>query len=125
LSDWVLTVGRQSRDDADHNLVTVVMNEKGLSLQETYDWIGRYHDDVADEFLRLYKDLPSFPDESEQVNREIREYVYGLGNWVRTNERWSFEVSCRLMPEPHHDADMGDSLVDTLGAMGRRSLRTG
>ncbi|KAK0622812.1 terpenoid synthase [Immersiella caudata] len=81
----------QSRDDADHNLVTVVMKEKGLSLQETYDWIGRYHDDVADEFLRLYKDLPPFPDESEQVNREIWEYVYGLGNWVRTNECWSFE----------------------------------
>jgi hypothetical protein len=88
-----LTASRQSRDDADHNLVTVVMKEKGLSLQETYDWIGRLHDDVADEFLRLYKDLPSFPDESEQVNREIREYAYGLGNWVRTNERWSFEVS--------------------------------
>jgi hypothetical protein len=84
--------GRQARGDEGHNLVTVVMNELGLSLQEAYDWIGCYHDNVANEFLALYKDLPSFPEESETVNREIREYAYGLGNWVRTNECWSFEV---------------------------------
>ncbi|KXX76221.1 Delta(6)-protoilludene synthase [Madurella mycetomatis] len=78
--------------DEGHNLVTVVMNELGLSLQEAYDWIGRYHDGVAAEFLSLYKDLPNFPEESEEVNREVREYLDGLGNWVRTNESWSFEV---------------------------------
>ncbi|KAK3344528.1 terpenoid synthase [Lasiosphaeria hispida] len=71
----------QSRGDEGHNLVTIAMNELGLCLQEAFDWIGRYHDHVATEFLSLYKHLPSFPDESEEVNKEVHAYVYGLGNW--------------------------------------------
>ncbi|KAK1834411.1 terpenoid synthase [Podospora conica] len=88
----------RSRDDADHNLVTVVMKELGLSVQETYDWIGRYHDGVAAEFLALYEGLPVFSEETDDVNREIREYIHGLGNWVRTNECWSFEVCLPRSP---------------------------
>jgi len=84
--------GRQARGDEEHNIVAVTMNELGLSLQEAYDWVGRYHDGLANEFLDLHRNLPLFPDLSETTNWEIREYVDGLGNWVRTNESWSFEV---------------------------------
>lgn len=68
------------------------MQELELSVQDAFDWIGRYHDGAAREFLGLYDDLPVFSEETEGVNSEIREYVYGLGNWVRANECWSFEV---------------------------------
>ncbi|KAH8585340.1 terpenoid synthase [Bisporella sp. PMI_857] len=81
----------QARGDEGHNLVTVVMVELDIPLQEAYDWIGHLHDDLVRDFLAEYTNFPSFPDESETVNREIREYADGLGNWVRTNERWSFE----------------------------------
>jgi hypothetical protein len=47
---------------------------------------------LAAEFLSLYEYPPNFPDESDEVNKEVRAYLYGLGNWVRTNECWSFEV---------------------------------
>jgi hypothetical protein len=83
----------QARGDGDHNLVTVVMNDLGLSVEHAYEWIGRHHDDVLNEFLTLYANLPWFPYESEITNAELREYVYGLGDWVRANERWSFEVN--------------------------------
>ena len=68
------------------------MNELGLSLQKAFDWIGQYHDGLAAEFLSLYEHPPNFVDESDEVKKEVRAYLYGLGNWVRTNECWSFEV---------------------------------
>lgn len=82
----------QATGEADHNLITVVMRQLGVSLEEAYAWVAAYHDDVMEEFLDLYETLPWFPDEPESTNQELREYVYGLGDWVRANERWSFEV---------------------------------
>ncbi|KAK0745703.1 isoprenoid synthase domain-containing protein [Schizothecium vesticola] len=70
----------RSRDDEDHNFVTAVMQELGLSVQDAFEWIDKYHDSVATEFLALYEDLPVFSEETEDVNREIREYVDGLEN---------------------------------------------
>jgi hypothetical protein len=68
------------------------MTTLGCTLQEAYDWIGSHHDSLAAEFLDLCDDISSFPEEGEAVNRELREYLDGLGNWVRANECWSFEV---------------------------------
>ncbi|KAM7192315.1 terpene cyclase [Naviculisporaceae sp. PSN 640] len=81
----------QATGEADHNLITVVMHQFGLTLHEAYEWVGSYHDDVLEEFIDLYETLPWFPNESEATNQELREYVNGLGDWVRANERWSFE----------------------------------
>jgi len=83
----------QACGDDSHNLVTVVMNELGLEVQDAFDWIGRCNDGMIEEFLALYEDLPVFEDESETANRELRVYVDGIGNWVRGNDQWSFEVS--------------------------------
>jgi len=101
------------------------MNELGFSLQETFDWIGRYHDGVATEFLALYNDLPPFPDESDDVNREIREYAYGLGNWVRTNESWSFEVCLSPVLLSGILLMCDGSAAGTLVARGSQSFRMG
>ena len=82
---------RQSRGEEAHNLVTVVMKELAVPVQEAFDWIGRYHDGLVDRFLSLYRNsVPVFED--EKVNAELREYLDGVGNWVRCNESWSFEV---------------------------------
>ena len=82
----------QACGDEGHNLVTVVMHELGLDAQGAFDWIGTCSDGLAEEFLGLYGDLPGFEDESEAVNRELRKYVDGIGNWVRGNDQWGFEV---------------------------------
>jgi Delta6-protoilludene synthase len=68
------------------------MNQFGLGVQDALDWIGRLHDDLLDRFLDDYQNLPTFPEESETVNYEIAEYADALGNWVRANDQWSFEV---------------------------------
>lgn len=82
----------QAAGEADHNLITVVMHQFGLSLHEAFEWVAAYHADILEKFVKLYDSLPWFPAESETTNQELREYAYGLGDWVRANERWSFEV---------------------------------
>lgn len=82
---------RQSYGDS-HNLVTVVMAELDLEVQEALDWIGRLHDDFANQFLELYNSLPLLICESNAVNLQISYYADALGNWVRANDQWSFEV---------------------------------
>lgn len=86
----------QACGDEGHNLITVVMKERGLDVQEAFDWVGRCCDVLIEEFGELYEDLPWFEDESDSANRELREYVDGIGNWVRANDQWSFEVRSNL-----------------------------
>lgn len=68
------------------------MAELNLGVQGALDWIGQFHDKLADEFIAEYARVPSLFTESEAINDEIRFYVDALGNWVRANDQWSFEV---------------------------------
>lgn len=77
--------------------MTVVMRQYGLGLQDTFDWIGELHQDLEACFLAEFRNLPHFPEESDSVNREVREYANALGNWVRANDQWSFEVRIVLL----------------------------
>ncbi|KAJ6474479.1 terpenoid synthase [Mycena vitilis] len=78
----------QARGDDGHNLVTIVMHQYNLEAQGAINWISDLHDNIADEFLQIWKTLPTF---GGPIDREIRTYVDGLGNWVRANDQWSFE----------------------------------
>lgn len=68
------------------------MAELNFGVQEAIDWIGRLHDELANDFRAEYARVPSLFTESEAVNLEIRLYADALGNWVRANDQWSFEV---------------------------------
>ena len=61
------------------------------------DWAGRFHDELVELFLTEYRQVPRFPEESELVNREVRDYADALGNWVRACDQWSFEVRTRAV----------------------------
>ncbi|KAJ7611371.1 terpenoid synthase [Mycena polygramma] len=78
----------QARGDDGHNVVTIVMHQYNLEAQDAINWISDLHDNIADEFLQVWKTLPTF---GGPIDREIRTYVDGLGNWVRANDQWSFE----------------------------------
>ncbi|KAF7349057.1 Terpene cyclase [Mycena venus] len=78
----------QARGDDGHNLVTIVMHQCNLDTQGAINWISDLHDDLVDEFLLVWKALPTF---GGPVDREVRTFADGLGNWVRANDAWSFE----------------------------------
>lgn len=73
-----------------HNLVTVVMRQFNTDIQAAINWIGDLHDRIAKEFLDEWKNIPTY---GGPLDLEVRTYCYGLGNWVRANDSWSFEVS--------------------------------
>lgn len=68
------------------------MAELDLGVQGALDWIGRLHDELENEFLAEFARVPSLTTESEAAKHEIRLYVDAIGNWVRANDQWSFEV---------------------------------
>lgn len=69
-------------------MVAVIMKSHDLNVQDAVDHIGEQYRQLRDRFLTDRETLPSW---SEDVNRELKEYIEGLGNWVTANVEWSFE----------------------------------
>jgi hypothetical protein len=85
---------RQSRGDDTHNLVTVAMKELGLELQESMDWITRFHDNHVRQFLEGYeKIVRELHEKDDPMNTDAMSYIESLGNWIRANDQWCFEGS--------------------------------
>lgn len=80
---------RRERGDEGHNLVTVVMNQLHVSPQTAFNHISDLYDEITTQFLDEWKKIPTF---EGPLDLEVRTYCYGLGNWVRANNSWSFEV---------------------------------
>ncbi|KAJ7602905.1 terpenoid synthase [Mycena polygramma] len=78
----------QARGD-DHNLVTVVMHSLNLDLAGALEWISDLHDRVAEKFLLHFSQVPHYSD--PELDRQVGDFIHGIGNWVRANEVWSFE----------------------------------
>ncbi|KAK4184826.1 terpenoid synthase [Podospora australis] len=116
-NDLVSYNPEQARGDEGHNLLTVVMNQyPELSLQQAIDWIEVYHDGVVKEFLEYQMVASLFPGERKKVRDQLLQYADGLGQWPRSNDCWSFEVSVfyvlvlpRLLPRGLSCVDCADS----------------
>jgi hypothetical protein len=78
----------QARGLDDHNIVTVIVKEKALGVQEAIDYVGEMYRGIARKFIEDMKDVPSF---SESLDQLVSEYVFGLSNWVTALLEWSFE----------------------------------
>jgi len=73
---------------ADHNFISVIMKEYDIDLQSAFDWLGEYTDGVISRFFHELSHLPTW---SPIVDDRLREYINGLGHWVRGNDDWSCE----------------------------------
>ncbi|KAI0273275.1 terpenoid synthase [Russula aff. rugulosa BPL654] len=71
-----------------HNILTVIMNEKGVDLDGALDALAKYNDEVLSKFQAQRHMLPSWgPD----MDRIVNEYVERLAYWIRGHDCWSFE----------------------------------
>ena len=66
------------------------MEQYKTDAQTAMNHIGKLHDELAEQFMDVWRKIPTF---GGPVDREVRVYADGLGNWVRGNDTWSFEVS--------------------------------
>jgi hypothetical protein len=76
----------QSRGDAHwHNLVAVLMHDRGLDLQGAMDYAGQMCKDAIQRFEFNRTILPSW---DEEVDRQVAIYVEGLQNWIVGSLCW-------------------------------------
>ncbi|KAF4575314.1 terpene cyclase [Pleurotus pulmonarius] len=91
-----------------HNLVTVVIQEFKMNLQDAMDYIGNMNARLVDEFLEQWSHIPVF---GSPVDADIKEYCVMMAEWVRGNDSWSFENKKMKTTLLH---DQSDSINDDL-----------
>ena len=69
----------QSRGLTGNNIVTLLMEEKGYSLQEASDYIGAHCNHLLDTYLRARKQL------SQSLGPEAAQFIYSIGQWMIGN----------------------------------------
>ncbi|TCD62382.1 terpene cyclase [Steccherinum ochraceum] len=79
----------QAMGDDRYNLIAVAMRQFQLDFDGAVDWAVQYHSELQAKFLAALHRVPTFGD--AKIDREVAEYVRGLGNWPRCNDCWSFE----------------------------------
>ena len=115
----------QSRGD-NHNMITVIMNQQSLSLQEAIDSVSDLCKDTINAFEFTRRSLPSWgPD----LDRQVQLYIDGLQNWIIGSLHWSFETRryfgdqgqeikkqlvMKLLPKKNTEACFSDSPRATL-----------
>ena len=71
------------------NSVTVIMNEKGLSLQEAINYIAGAYKESGDIINEYRKRIKSY---GPKVDEDIQQYIEGMQQWVFGNLEWSFRI---------------------------------
>ncbi|KAF7350097.1 Terpene cyclase [Mycena venus] len=93
----------QARGDT-HNAVTVVMHQRGLSIQGAMDFVGAWYQETAQEFYTAMRDLP--PCGSVTIRNRVKMYFAAIANWVTSNYEWSLG-SARYFPPGHDPVESG------------------
>lgn len=72
-----------------NNILTVLMKEKSIGLQEAADYTGRHFKNLLDQFLNCKANLPSFGPKWDPV---VAHSIMAMEAWVVGNLEWSFDV---------------------------------
>ncbi|KAF9014301.1 isoprenoid synthase domain-containing protein [Cyathus striatus] len=76
----------QAKNLEGNNLITVIMKEKGLNLQEATNYVGDICKELMDAYLKAKEDLQQL-----DVGEDVIRYVEAIGCWTIGSVEWSFE----------------------------------
>ncbi|KAG6832817.1 Linoleate 10R-lipoxygenase cop4 [Tricholoma furcatifolium] len=79
----------QSKGISGNNIITVLMQNKHMTLQEASDHVGEYSKTLMERFISAQGQLPSW---GARVDSDVARYIHGLGCWIKGNLDWSFET---------------------------------
>ncbi|KAJ3560893.1 hypothetical protein NP233_g10539 [Leucocoprinus birnbaumii] len=77
-----------ARGDDMHNILTIAKHQFGKDLEYAVQWADAHHRMLRGKFLSALEEVPSW---GAEVDEQVSQYLYGLANWVRANDSWSFE----------------------------------
>ena len=69
----------QSRGLNGSNVITVLMEERKISLQEASDYVGVHCNHLLDTYLKAGKQL------SQSLGPEATQFIYSIGQWMIGN----------------------------------------
>jgi Delta6-protoilludene synthase len=73
-----------------HNIVTAIMEEYHLDLQQALYWLSGYASKTISNFLANSRALPSW---GEGIDRAVRVYIDLVARCVRGYDTWSYETN--------------------------------
>lgn len=74
-----------------HNIIPVVMREKGLDILGAVEWLVAEHSKVAGRFCALWNELATLEFGSAELDDAFGAYLDNLANWPRANMCWCYE----------------------------------
>ncbi|KZT22486.1 terpenoid synthase [Neolentinus lepideus HHB14362 ss-1] len=86
-NDLYSYIVEQSKCQDGNNVITVLVQEKNLSLQEACDYVGEFFQKLYSRFQSGRQSLPSW---GTAIDSAVAMFVDGLEIWVATNLEWSF-----------------------------------
>ncbi|KAI1428000.1 isoprenoid synthase domain-containing protein [Xylaria sp. FL1777] len=114
----------QAVGDDEHNIVTVIMKEFGLSVQDAFDEAGKLSNTKMDRFHHLYYNLPRW---IGPVDLDVHKLVDNIAQCVSGVMHWSYESQryfgkrglmvkqtrvMQLLPKVDDNSDIGPVPVD-------------
>ncbi|KAF8260661.1 terpenoid synthase [Lactarius quietus] len=79
----------QAAGHGGHNILTVVMNEKGVDLNGALDWLAEYSGELLSKFQSQYRVLPSWGPGTDPI---VAAFVERLAYGIRGYDCWAFEA---------------------------------
>lgn len=107
-SEWELTIEKDlysyNKEQAKpghggNNLLTVLMRERNLTLQQAADHVGVLFKSLLHSFLTNKEALPSI---APGVDQDVAKYVFAMEQWIVGNIGWSF-ASQRYFGSEHEE----------------------
>lgn len=83
----------RARGHALHNILTAIMYEKNMPVQEAAAWYNDWHNEMLAEFMTLRDEIDDLvrTQYGDSIAAQVRFYVDGLGRWIRGSDDWHFE----------------------------------
>jgi Delta6-protoilludene synthase len=80
----------RSRGLEGHNIISAIMEEYHLDLQQALYWLSGYASKTISNFLRNSHALPSW---GERIDRAVKVYIDRVARCVRGYDAWSYETN--------------------------------
>ena len=80
----------RSRGLDGHNIITAIMEEYHLDLQQALFWLSGYASKTIFNFLASMRALPSW---GEKIDRAVMVYIDRVARCVRGYDAWSYETN--------------------------------